>query len=919
MIEGSRYIIGIDLGTTNSAVAYVDTCPETNPSAAIRSFEIPQLTQEGLVQDSKTLPSFCYLAGEGEFPAGALDLPWSKGTERFVGVLAREHGVRVPTRLVQSAKSWLCNAAASRKDPILPVQAADASARMSPVESTAAYLGHLRDAWNACLAKGDPTKDFDEQEVVVTVPASFDEVARTLTVEAAKLAGYRSLTLLEEPQAAFYSWISSQGENWRAGMHGGESILVCDIGGGTSDFSLIRVSDDGDGFQRMAVGRHLLLGGDNIDAAIAHRLEQKLDAELDSKQWLALCHHARAAKEQLADAEPDAKYTAVIQGKGASVVAGTLAVEISAQELQELLLDGFFTSQDWDEAVQLKKTRGMRSMGLPYEDDPSITKQLASFLQRSMGDERRCPDYILFNGGSMKPERLQKAVLDAFTVWFETSPQQLSHSNLDLAVSRGAAYYGKVRRGLGVRIRSGSPRAYYLGVDRRQADGSVEHQALTVMARGREEGFAYEAEEVFQLTANTAVSFQVYSSEQRLSDAEGDWTSLNDEDFTALPPIQTLLRFGKKQGAERKIPAKLRVAFTEMGTLELSLQAQESEHCWKLEFQLRQASGLDDSLAQLGEERHDETFDASFLEQAVELIDDCFAGDGKPAGLTKALEAALEQPRLDWPPSVLRGLADALLKQAKGRDRSPEHQARWWNLVGFCLRPGYGYPLDDHRIKELWKAFIVADKVKKHSEAERQVWICCRRVAGGLKKGQQLQLAHRLMAELMHKKKEQLQDDKRSNKQELAEKIRALASLELIPIPVKRRVGNAMMRKIRSKESEPFHEWALARIGARHLLTGSVADVIPADDCAAWIDQLLEVYASRPERITFVLTQLARRCDQREVDVAKSVTDAVFRRCQSHSDEERLHDLLYKSTVLTHDEQERVYGEALPTGLMVEA
>ncbi len=415
-----RYIIGIDLGTTNSCVAYIDT---KDAKAAVQSFKIPQLFAEGHIETLATLPSFCYLAAPHEWPKGSLSLPWdslnkSQGqspAEFFVGTFARSQGAKVPTRLVQSAKSWLCHPAANRRDKILPIEAADEEARISPLEATARYLRHIRDAWNDGMAKGDAEGDFDSQEIVLTVPASFDEVARTLTVEAARKAGFVQMTLLEEPQSAFYSWIAQHEERWQQLVKAGAVILVCDVGGGTTDFSLIDVVPKGDtlSFQRMAVGDHLLLGGDNMDAAIAHHIEEKLiqkGYELNAIRRLQLVHEARQAKEvllQIAKGKevPPDFYRVVLQGTGSHVVQGTLGVDIFRSELQELLLKGFFGQYAWSDALKVRKTTGLRTMGLPYEAEPSIIKHIAHFLAESgtPGDGPKVPDFILFNGGAMKP------------------------------------------------------------------------------------------------------------------------------------------------------------------------------------------------------------------------------------------------------------------------------------------------------------------------------------------------------------------------------------------------------------------------------------------------------------------------------------------------------------------------------------
>lgn len=914
MTDVSRYLIGIDLGTTNSAVAYVDCCPKKNPSLAVQSFMLPQIFSEAVVDTAKVLPSFMYLAREGEFPEEALTLPWDTYPRRIVGQFAKERGARVPTQLVFSAKSWLCNAAAARRDALLPVTAQDPKDRISPVEASAAYLSHIRQAWNHVIAKGDPDKEFEQQDIVLTVPASFDEVARTLTVEAAQQAGFRHVSLLEEPQAAFYSWIQEQGDAWKERLCVGEQVLVCDIGGGTSDFSLIEVVEEegGKGFQRMAVGRHLLLGGDNIDAFVAHHLEKQLDRELSASQYLELSAHARRAKEVLVDGSDERNYRATIQGQGASLVAESFTVEARAAELRSAILDGFFKHEPWEEATVLAKSRGMRSMGLPYEDDPAITKQLAHFLKQQGGDKKG-PDYVLFNGGTMKARCFQRAVLESLELWFGRKAQLLSSQCLDLAVCRGAAFYGKVRRGLGVRIGGGSPRAYYLAIAVKEANKTKTNQALTIVSRGRDEGYQHVVEQDFLLMTNQAVSFQLYSSQVRLHDVEGERIPIDEEELSVLPQIQTVLRYGKKQ---QQIPVRLRVSMTEWGTLELWLQSCKSSHQWKLEYQLRRSGGQHDDLSDLDCARQDETWDGGHVVDAQNYLNKCLCAQGyKPTQVMKGLEDVLGLRRQDWPPSVLRALADTLLKVASRRRASKEHEGRFWNLLGFFLRPGRGYPLDDHRIKALWKLWLEDGAVKKDSEVACQRWICLRRVAAGLSKGQQRQLASQLAGELLDKKRRAISLVKGEGRQIYAEKLRCFAAMERASLDLKVAMGDALLDRIVRGKGERSDYWALARIGARQQLFASVADVVPRERCMEWVDRLLEVYDKEPKEMSFVLTQLARKTELRHIDLPSSLTDLVYARCQTSSTHERLRDLLYHSVQLSREEQGNLLGDALPAGL----
>ncbi len=918
-----RYIIGIDLGTTNSCVSYVDT---TNSKLAIQPFRIPQLISPGYVESQATLPSFCYLSVKHEWPAASLTLPWKKEEEKIVGLLAQEQGAKVPTRLVQSAKSWLCHSAAHRKDRILPAEG-DEEQKISPVTATSHYLAHIKEAWNHFMARSHTDAEFDQQEIVITVPASFDEVARRLTTEAAKAAGYIHLTLLEEPQAAFYSWIALNEKLSEQQLKIGDTILVCDVGGGTTDFSLIEVEKKGDrlSFNRQAVGNHLLLGGDNMDVAIAHLIETKLaheygKTEFSFLQWQQLIAQARIAKETLLDhAKTDTSaFTIVLQGAGSSVIKGSLSIQIKREEISKLLLDGFFGRYSFEEALQLRRSTGFRTMGLPYEEDPSITKHLAAFLKRSQS--HKGPDYILFNGGAMKPALFQEAIVQSLAQWYPSlQTKVLESASLDLAVARGAAYYGKVRRGLGVRIGGGTPRAYYLGIDIKNRDGTTSHQALTLLPRGSEEDSGYESSQLFSLRPNTPVSFNLYTSQVRLADEKGDLIDIDSKELQTLPAIQTILRLGKQQLADSTtdfIPVKLHIKLSAVGILELWLQSQKTNHRWSLEFQLRNVSGVEDNVSDLDAVRKDEVFDTSYLQPAQEYIREIFSSASKTTKIMETLEILLEKNRQDWSLSILRGLFDQLLNLSLKRKLNADLEARWWNMVGFFLRPGFGYPLDDFRIKELWKIILSDFKTSKTPECQIQQWICYRRIAGGLNKGQQMQLANEIIASLLPNKATKILLKNKSEQYSYSEKIRAFASFELMDVSLKIRIGRALLTRLHDDEGDFCDYWSLGRLGARHLIYGSSSNVIPNEECASWIKHLLKLAPS--EQLLHLLTQLARKTDHREINVSQTTVDEIISAFMLSPLQERLQLLLTKPVSLSLKEQEQVFGDKLPAGLILE-
>jgi len=886
-----HYIIGIDLGTTNCCVAYVDT---RQPKMSIQPFKIPQIKALGVVGDATTLPSFCYLPAEKEFPERSLELPWKNEVDFVVGGFAKEYGAKVPTRLVQSAKSWLCHSAANRRDKILPFESGESANKISPVEATARYLTHIKSAWNYAMARNDIEAEFEQQEIVLTVPASFDEAARTLTIEAAKQAGFLNLTLLEEPQAAFYSWISHHEDEWEHKLKPGQTLLVCDVGGGTTDFSLIEVTEkDGKlGFSRMAVGDHLLLGGDNMDAAIAHQMEHSQQKELSTTQWLQLLHEARKAKEILLSTD-QSQYQISIHGTGSSVIQGSFAFQVDKESLRKQLLDGFFGQYEWQEALKLKKTSGIRAMGLAYEDEPSVTKHLAYFLHVSHAK----PDFLLFNGGSMKPDIFQQSVLDALRKWYpKKTIELLTSHHLDLAVARGAAYYGKARRGFGVRIGGGSARSHYLGLETNEGK-----KAITLLHRGAEDGTSYQSEHVFTLMPNVPVSFLMYSSHVRLHDKQGELIEIDPLEMQALPPIFTIFKYGSKENANEKIPVHLKIELTPLGTIEVSLNATKTSHRWTLEFQLKTFSGQENTLTTLDSARSDLTFSEEYLYKAKCVIQELFAGKVKSLKVMESVETALESPKKDWPVSVLRGLADEVLKEAANRKKQGDLEIRWWNLIGFFMRPGYGFPLDDYRIKELWKIILSDAKSSKTPECLIQQWITYRRVSGGLSKGQQAQIANEIMPLLTSK-------HIRNEDYAYSEILRAFGALEFIDTTQKIKIANMLLSRISEHKATKADFWTLGRLGARHLLYGSALNVIPKVTVEQWVKILL-IHLQDDQQMPALLGQLARKTDHRELNLSQTVVDLILSRFPS------LELNLLLSSDYNHHEKELMFGEQLPAGL----
>ena len=590
----AKYIIGIDLGTTNSALAYAALGAE---KPEVKLLPIPQLVAPATVENRDLLPSFLYLAPRIEAASGAYDLPWATDREFAVGEMARRQSAELPERTVGAAKSWLCHSRVDRHQSILPWGAGDDVAKVSPVTAARRYLEHLVAAWHDTF----PNDPIAQQEVVLTVPASFDASARELTREAAALAGLPDgVVLLEEPQAAVYSWLTAMGEHWRKVMKVGDTLLVCDVGGGTTDLTLVGVAEEGGELvlKRLAVGNHLLVGGDNMDLALAHHvagLFAKKGVTLDPWQSVSLWHSCRAAKETLLSPEGPKKHPVSVLGRGSKLIGGTVTVDVPRDATIDLLVDGFFPKCAVADRPARQRASGFQELGLPYEADTGVTKHLAAFLQShgpSEGEPAR-PTHVLFNGGVFKADPMRTRLLDTLKGWFpETPPQPLEGTHdLDYAVARGAAYYGWAKVNGGVRIRGGAARSYYIGIESAglAIPGAPRPlRALCVVPFGMEEGTELDVpSESIGLIVGQPAHFRFFSSSTRKDDQEGvrlqRWT---DEELTETDSLEMTL---PKDDAldDNYVPVQFHTKITELGLLELWCVSTRGSGRWKLEFSVR--------------------------------------------------------------------------------------------------------------------------------------------------------------------------------------------------------------------------------------------------------------------------------------------------------------------------------------------
>jgi molecular chaperone DnaK (HSP70) len=922
-----RFVVGIDLGTTNSAVAYADT---SDAQRVVQPFKVPQLVAEATVAERPTLPSFLYIGGQHDIAPGALALPWDGTRSYAVGEFARLQGARVPGRLVSSAKSWLCHGGVDREAAILPWSAPGDVAKLSPVDASARYLLHLREAWHQRF----PDAPLEAQDIILTVPASFDEVARELTVAAAHRAGLARVILLEEPQAAFYAWVHRH-EDGLEPLRDVHLILVVDVGGGTTDFSLIAVRHTGGrlGLERLAVGDHLLLGGDNIDVALARSLEPRLGARLDSQRWHGLTNVCRNAKEALLGADAPEEVPVRLVGRGSAVVGGVLTTTLSRAEVEQLVLEGFFPLTAADARPRRGARAGLQEWGLPFADEPEVPRHLAAFLHQHAAEiaggpapsstaRGTWPDAILFNGGALTPPLIRDRLREILATWSGRQPAVLESVDLDLAVARGAAYYGLVRRGVGVRIGGGSARSYFLGMGGTPSEGEDFVTALCLIRRGMEEGEEIEiTDPPLQVVANRAVSFPLYASSTRTGDRAGEMLRAERTSLTELPPIRTVLRFGKKLNV-REIPVHVLARLTEVGTLEVWCRSLTTDHRWRLQFQLRDQGQTAEESAAATQADAESVVGAAQLEKAAEALHTVFPtapgdGHGDPVALVRVLEERMGTGKDAWPIAAIRKLWDTLWEGQEQRTRSASHEARWLNLSGFLLRPGFGAELDDWRVQQLWKIKSNGLRFPKAAQCRVEWWNMWKRIAGGLTRPQQVQLHAEIAPWLLPRLKAKTKGALKAGPQEMREYWQLLASCERLSAEMKTELGDTLVPPVVKGKATDVEIWALGRLGARAPFYGPLNCVVSRPTVERWVDALLGAEWRKPEAMLFTLVQLARCVGDRERDLDDTLRRRVAQRLEQLPAGQRAARLISECVPLEGQERARILDESLPVGLQL--
>jgi molecular chaperone DnaK (HSP70) len=931
-----QYLVGIDLGTSNTVVAYTEAGGAANDHA-IRVFDIDQLVGVGEVHAEPLLPSARYHPAPGALAPDDLRLPWSGSAQAgqagnpadagdapppVIGRLARTLGAQVPGRLVSSAKSWLSHASVDRLAPILPWGAGDDVPKVSPVVASASYLEHVRAAWNARFAHAP----LEEQDVVLTVPASFDDGARALTLEAARLAGLPALRLLEEPQAAFYDWLYHHRATLGAELAATRLVLVCDVGGGTTDLTLIKVHvEDGEPqLTRIGVGNHLMLGGDNMDLALAHFVEARLaatqsgEARLSAASLSQLVERCRAAKEQLLDAAAPESVAITLLGAGARLVGGARTTPLRREEVEQIVVDGFFPKGDAHDLPRRSRA-ALVEFGLPYAADPAITRHIAAFLERFAAQSREAsgdsgsspvpvPDTLLLNGGVFRAQALSSRLADTLGAWRGQSLHVLQNDQPDVAVARGAVAYALARAGAAPRIGGGSPRSYFLVLD---GDNDAP-RGVCLLPRGTEEAHEVHLDDrVFALRLGHPVQFHLVSTVADTAWQPGELADLATGEFVRLPPLATVVPRTEPNGpGEREV--RLTASLTELGTLEVRcIATDDPSQRWLLEFQLRRDEhGVDDGAAQ----RHPR------LDEAIGLIDRVFgprAANVDPKEV-KRLRAQLEQhlgARENWDSALLRELFGALWERAGKRRRSADHERLWLNLAGYCVRPGFGYPLDEWRVEHVWTLFDDGIQHVNDGQVWSEWWTLWRRAAGGLPEAAQQQVLEAMdwLEAAASAKRHKLPFDPAKLGQ--GDMIRLYASLEHIAVDRKIEIGERLLARLQSSPDNPQGWWALGRIGARRPFYGSAHGVVPPDVATRWIDVILALNWRKAEPAMFAAVQIASLSGDRSRDLPQTVRETVIRRLEAANAPPAWIAMVREVVSLDDADTGRVFGEALPAGL----
>ncbi|QMV72458.1 hsp70 family protein [Comamonas piscis] len=947
------YVIGIDLGTSHTVVAYAAL---TAAGDEIALLNIPQRSSAGEVQAQTLLPSVRYQAAAGEL-GDAWQQPWppqaaSDEAPAVIGRWARDLGTAVPSRLVASAKSWLSHPGVDRSAAILPWGAGDEVAKISPLAASASYLAHVKAAWE----QAHPQAPLSAQIVVLTVPASFDEGARALTLEAAQLAGLPQVHLLEEPKAAFHDWLMLQGEQLAARLADSRLVLVVDVGGGTTDLTLIQVEPAADGglpsLTRTAVGEHLMLGGDNMDLALAHQLEPQFAPEgqrLPAARFAQLVQRCRIAKEQLLAADAPEQVAVTMLGGGSRLLAQSKTASLSRAQVQQWVVEGFLPLAERS-ALPSKRQGALRGFGLPYPADAAITRHLAQFLAQHAGSggAQALPDTVLLNGGVFHAHTVVERLTQQLSAWRGAPVRVLHNPHPDWAVARGAAAYGLTRfapepqpsavlpaaadaavppvaslRSRLPQIGGGSARSYWLLLP--GAKGAAP-QGLCLLPRGTQEGVRMVLSgRRFALKLGQAVRFDLLANSLPSQPAQaGQLAPLQGEGWVELPPLATVLPAPEGQN-KAQIEVQLQASMTEVGTLEVRcLAVDDPSQSWLLPLSLRGAVQAADDSAAI-EDSADEARASLRQEQAIAQIDRIFGNQAQAvdAKEVRQLRQVLERllgPRNSWDLALLRAMFDALLARAKRRRRTPEHERAWLNLAGWCLRPGLGAQLDAWRVEQVWALYPQGLGHGKEPGNWTEWWVFWRRVAAGLNEAQQMELledvaGHMQKAVQQTARKRADGAGGKSSHGSYDDMLRLFAAMEAVPWQYRQEMGQWMLQRLKREGETVQTWWAIGRLAARQPMAANAHLVMPPNAAQEFVQATLAQDWRRNETAMFAALQMARMTGDRARDLPDALRKEVLDKMRSSGAPERWIAMVSEVVAMDAEDQQRSLGDSLPPGL----
>ncbi len=917
--QAPQYLVGIDLGTTHTVVAYAEAKTETE----ISIFQIEQLIAPGQVAARPLLPSVRYHPAAGELSAS--DISFSPaGEQAIIGEAARVLGAKTKGRFVTSAKSWLSHPSVDHNADILPWGGSDDISKVSPIDASASYLAHIRTVWHHKF----PDAPLEQQELVITVPASFDEAARSLTLEAAKIAGLHQVRLLEEPQAVCYDWLRRNAGNLQHALAKVHLLLVCDVGGGTTDLTLIKVehNEKEPKLTRIGVGDHLMLGGDNVDLALAHLLESRLttnEKRLTAAELSQLIEQCRVAKERLLANDAPEHFSVTLLGGGSKLIGRSRSVDLSCEEVRRIALDGFFPLSGLEDLPDRKRS-GIVEFGLPYTSEPAVSKHIAAFLkqyktasQEALDGEGCVPDALLLNGGVFRSQPITQRLLNLIASWRGNPPVLLKNEHPELAVAFGAVSYVLARREQKLKIGGGAARSYFLLVET-DTEKSLQ-QGVCILPRGSEEG-----DEVilndrqFMLRLGSPVRFHLASITGDSDFKAGDIAEINDQ-FHSLPPLAVALEH--QQDAQEgngkphaEVIVQLAVTQTELGTLKIQCVAvADNRQRWDVEFQIRKKGRV--SLPA------DTALPASKMLLIEEKIQTVFGAKSKQANpnAVKNLRVDLEKisgnPRAEWDMPLLRAMFPLLIEGSKYQRRSVHHERVWLSLIGFCLRPGFGYPLDDWRVEQLWKNYSHGIQFINETQNWTEWWTLWRRIAGGLDAQAQERIFADIAKYIDPSAARQPSVAKHIKNRGYEEIVRLSAVLERLPVEKKIQLGGWLLKRLQ-KASEPDQTWwAIGRIGARVPFHGSRHNVIPADIVSDWLTPMLSEDWKKSPHIGFAATLLARMSGDRTADINEKVREQIINKLKVSKLPASWLALVEQVKELDEKEEKQLFGEALPPGL----